>query len=82
MIDKDLLSILACPETRQPLKEADASVVAKLNEAIAAGTCTNVGGTKVEGAIDTGLIREDGKICYPVRENIPVLLIEEGLPVS
>ena len=82
MIDKDLLAILACPETRQPLAEADAALVSKLNAAIEGGQLTNAGGVKVEGKIDGGLLREDGKICYPIREGIPVLLIEEGLPVS
>ena len=33
-------------------------------------------------AIDGGLLREDGRILYPVREGIPILLIEEGLPVG
>jgi uncharacterized protein YbaR (Trm112 family) len=26
-------------------------------------------------------VRDDGKIAYPIRDGIPVLLIDEGLPV-
>lgn len=81
LIDKDLLEILACPETHQPLAEADATLVAQVNEKIAAGSCTNVGGAKVEGAIDGGLVREDRKVLYPIRDGIPVLLVDEGLPL-
>lgn len=81
MIDKDLLAILACPETHQPLAEADAALLARLNRAIAAGTLSNVAGERVGDALEGGLLRADGRICYPVREGIPVLLIDEGLPV-
>lgn len=82
MIDKDLLEILACPETHQPLREATAEEVAALNAKVEAGGLTNVGGAKVEEALDAGLVREDGKIVYPIREDIPVLLIDEGIALG
>ena len=82
MIDKELLAILACPETHQPLAEADAALIERVNAAIGAGDQQNVGGGSVTEAIDGGLLREDGRILYPVREGIPILLIEEGLPVG
>ena len=82
MIDKELLAILVCPETHQPLAEADAAAVERVNAKIEAGEQKNVGGNPVTEKIDGGLLREDGKILYPVRENIPILLIEEGLPVG
>lgn len=81
VIDKDLLAILACPETHQPLAEADAALLARLNRAIGAGQLRNVGGQPVEAVLEAGLVRADGRICYPVRDGIPVLLIDEGLPV-
>ena len=79
MIDKDLLDILACPETHQPLTEAGAEVLANVNAKVEAGDCTNVGGEKVEGALEGGLVREDGQVIYPIRDSIPVLLIDEGI---
>lgn len=81
MIDKDLLEILACPETHQPLAVADAALLEKVNAAIAKGEAKNVGGEAVTDALDGGLVREDGKIVYPIRDDIPVLLIDEGIPV-
>jgi len=80
MIDKELLSILACPETRQPLAMASTEQVAATNARIAAGEQKNVAGVKVDEAIEEGLLREDGTILYPIRRGIPVLLAEEGLP--
>ena len=81
MIDKELLAILACPETHQPLAEAEAALVAEVNARIAAGELKNVGGADVGEAIEGGLVREDGRVLYPIRHGIPVLLIEEGLPL-
>jgi uncharacterized protein YbaR (Trm112 family) len=82
VIDPDLLKILACPATHQPLTEADASALAALNERVQAGGCKNVGGEEVTDALDGALVREDGTIAYPVRDTIPVLLVDEGIPVT
>ena len=81
-IDDELLAILACPETHQPLAVAGAELVERVNARIAAGEQKTVGGEKASDPIDGGLVREDGKILYPIRDGIPVLLIEEGLPTQ
>jgi uncharacterized protein len=36
----------------------------------------------VNEKIDGGLIRADGKFLYPIRRNIPVMLVDEGLPLT
>ena len=81
MIDKELLDILACPETHQPLALASDDVLAAVNAKIAAGGVKSVGGADVSDALEAGLVREDGTIVYPIRDGIPVLLIDEGVPV-
>jgi len=82
LIDQDLLEILACPETHQPLAMASAEQVDALNKRIQAGGVKNVGGADVSETIDAGLVREDGKIVYPIRNQIPVLLVDEGLALE
>lgn len=79
MIDKDLLQILACPESHQPLTEATADELARINALIEAKGFKNKGGADVEQALEAGLVREDKQVIYPIREGIPVLLVDEGL---
>lgn len=81
MIRTDLLSIICCPETHQTLKFADAPLLESINTQIAAGTLKNRSGAAVTERIDGGLVREDGKYLYPIRRDIPELLVEEGIPL-
>ena len=82
MIDKELLEILVCPETGEPLEEAGREIIARLNELVELGTLVDRSGEPVSEKIEEGLICRDGKYLYPVRENIPVLLIENSIPVA
>ena len=78
-VSSELLEILVCPETRQPVALADASVLARLNAEIDAGRLRNRGGDKVSKRIDEGLLRQDSKVLYIVDDDIPVMLIEESI---
>lgn len=79
MIHPDLLSIIACPESRQPLSLAEAELIEKLNAAIQGGDVKNVGGADVTGPVEAALVREDGEVIYLIRDSIPVLLVDEGI---
>ncbi len=78
-VSRELLEILVCPETKQPVALASAEVLARVNEKVRAGTLRNRGGDKVEKAIEEGLLRDDGRVLYPVDDGIPVMLIEESI---
>jgi uncharacterized protein YbaR (Trm112 family) len=65
-VDPELLEILVCPETRQPVAPADAALLTRLNAEIAAGSLRNRGGDSVREPLKEGLLREDGRILYPV----------------
>jgi len=70
---------LVCPETHQPLRLADARTIESLNALIAKGHLKNRSDRVVSEKLDAGLLREDGKWVYPVRGNLPVMLIDEAV---
>lgn len=80
MIDSELLEILCCPETKQPVTLLEGGVIDTVNEQIAAGGVKNRGGQAVEEKIDAGLLREDRKFLYPIRDAIPIMLEDEAIP--
>ncbi len=82
MIDLELLKILCCPETHQPVALAEPSLIEQLNQQVAAGQLRNRGGQPVKEKLDGGLVREDGKFLYPIRHDIPVMLIDEAVPLA
>ena len=79
MIDQELLEILVCPEDKTPVRPVDETTVERINKAIARGAVRNRGGEVVSEAIDGGLVREDGRVLYPIRDEIPVMLVEESI---
>ena len=81
-VSQDLIEILVCPETRQPVALAPDDLLSKLNGEIQAGSLRNRGGDPVEAEITEALLREDGKILYVVDDGIPVMLIEESIELS
>ena len=82
MVDPELLSVLCCPETRQSLRPAGAELLTDLNQRVAAGSLRNRGGQVVSERLDDGLVRADGKFLYPVRNHIPVMLVEAAIPLG
>ncbi len=82
MIDKELLDILACPETKEPVHLADAGLIDGLNALIEQGQVSNRRGEKLEKKLDGGLVREDGAFLYPVEDGIPIMLIDEAIPIG
>lgn len=79
MIDKDLLDILACPQSHQGLREATATDLAALNARIGRKELRSAAGKTIDAPLQGALIREDGKRLYPIVDGIPVLLVDEGV---
>ena len=81
-MDKNLLDIICCPVTRLPLEILDTTRLDALNSAIRNGTVHNASDEPVQQAFDEALISRDGRLVYPVRDGIPVLLAEESVQWS
>ena len=81
-VPTDLLALLRCPETRQSLARADAVLLTALAARRKGGTLHDRTGRRVEEEIVAALVREDGKVAYPVRQGIPVLLVDAGIPLE
>jgi uncharacterized protein YbaR (Trm112 family) len=73
---------LVCPETHQPLTEADAEVIWRLNDAISRGALRFTGEAQVEQRLDGGLIRQDGQVLYPVIQGIPHLTMDQAIALK
>ena len=57
-VSSELLEILVCPESKQPVRPAGEDVLAKLNAEVEAGTLRSRGGDAVGKRIEEALIRE------------------------
>lgn len=66
IVSPELLAILRCPATGQPLTIAPKEVIARVAR---------------ENEVTAGLLREDGKVIYPIRDGIPRLLIEDAVAI-
>lgn len=38
--------------------------------------------TRLPRPTEAALVREDGRVAYPIRDRIPLLVIEEQMPLS
>lgn len=82
MVANELIDILRCPESGQTLCLAEASQIDALNVKIRGGELRSRDGRTLEAELDAGLIREDGKVLYPILDDIPILLMEESVPLA
>ncbi len=83
MLDEALLAVIVCPETKQYLEPAGPDLVSKINSLIEKGELLSRSKQKVTEPIDGGLVRKgDRKYLYPVRDDIPVLLVDESIPLE
>ena len=82
MNDLEWLQILCCPETRQSVSQATKETLSRINRDVAQGQVKNRSGQLVKDPLDGLLVREDGKYGYPIRNGIPVMLVDEGLSLQ
>jgi uncharacterized protein YbaR (Trm112 family) len=78
-MDKRLLDIICCPLTKLPLQLLDSERLDQLNAHIQAGEVKNHGESCLSDSLAEALVTRDGRLVYPVREGIPILLEEESI---
>lgn len=78
-MDKRLLDIVCCPVTKLPLQLLDSERLMRLNTAITAGQLHNRAALPLTETLPEALVTRDGRLVYPVRDGIPVLLEEESI---
>lgn len=80
MISQELLDLLVCPENKTPVSVIEDSVMDAVNKAISEGSVKNRAGDTVDVPIDGGLVREDQAYLYIIRDDIPIMLMDEAIP--
>lgn len=81
-LDPEFLRILRCPKTRKPLRMASADELQELNRRIAGRQLSDASGRTREQPITEGLVPEGEAVLYPIEEGIPILLIDDAIPLA
>lgn len=80
--DHRLLDIICCPATHLPLKLLPEATLQRLNARIAAGTLKHRDESPVTEPLVQALVTADDRLAYPIRDDIPLLLEEQGIPMA
>ena len=67
ILSPELLAIMRCPSTGQRLAIASKELIERI---------------RAERDLTAALVREDGKVIYPIRNGIPMLLREHAIAIS
>jgi uncharacterized protein YbaR (Trm112 family) len=81
-LDRKLLDILCCPVTHAELEPAPRSLLHMLNLRIEQGKLQTRGGAQAQEAWPDALVTRDGRLAYPVRDDVPILLESEAVIVA
>lgn len=80
--DKALLDIVCCPVTHAPLELMGEARLERLNALIAERKIKACNDALVTEPLQSALVTRDGRVAYPVRDDIPVLLEDQGIVLA
>jgi uncharacterized protein YbaR (Trm112 family) len=81
-MDKRLFDIICCPVTHLPLEILDGERLRRLNAAISGGNVRNRADQPLKEALTEALVTRDGRLAYPIRDDIPMLVEEECIDLK
>ena len=76
------LEVVACPETKRPLRVADGALLARLNAAVEKKKLKDRSQSPIESKLQQALVRDDDAVVYPVWDDVPRLLPESAIPLT
>ena len=81
-MDRKLLDIICCPVTRSSLELLPEHELGVLNELIGLRRIKNREDSVVEAPLAEALVTRSGKLIYPIRDGIPVLLEDQAMSLQ
>jgi uncharacterized protein YbaR (Trm112 family) len=77
-MEDPLLEILCAPLSHAALRLATPAELLEINNRIRSCLMRNRAGLTIEGELESCLVCELDRTCYPIREGIPVLISGEA----